>query len=139
MREKAMGALPAIVGWLLIATLLAVGWRTFEPVRVSGLSMHPALHAGDLVLVERSTRARRGEIALVRARGHGPFLHRVISARASRLRTKGDANLVPDFEQVTPDATRRVAAVLPVGRYLEWWRARVPCAKLTAQSNSERR
>ncbi|TLM79442.1 MAG: hypothetical protein FDZ75_08830 [Actinobacteria bacterium] len=139
MSARLRAVAPVVAGWTLAALALVAAWRAFEPVRVTGLSMHPALHVGDLVIARRGVVARKGEIALIRAPGHGPVLHRVVAVRAGRLETRGDANHLSDAEATDPGQTTRVVLVLPVGRAAEWWRARVPCATLTAQSDSVRR
>lgn len=86
--------------------------------------MRPALHSGDLVLVERGRLVRVGDVALLRGRGGGPVVHRVISVDGEgSVRTRGDANRQAD----TDEATRRevvgpVVRVVPVGRLLSRWR-----------------
>lgn len=110
-------------GLTAAACFLAV--RAYTPIRVSGSSMHPALHAGDLVFVTRGT-PQRGDIALLRMPGHGPVLHRIVGVEADgTVRTRGDANPVDDLEPVNREhVAGTVAAVLPVGAAIERWRGR---------------
>jgi len=98
----------------------------FQPVRVTGSSMNPALFVGDLVFVDRDGEVRPGDIALYRTQGHGPVLHRVLRVgRQGSVRTKGDANPVPDRDPVPAAAiVGPVRAVLPVGKAVAWWRGR---------------
>jgi signal peptidase len=112
----------AVIG--IAAGIGFVGLRSWQPVRVGGLSMHPALHPGDVVLVRRSRQPSTGEIALLRADGHQPVLHRVTRVGADgSVRTRGDANEAEDREVSEPSAVvGTVEAVLPVGRALERWR-----------------
>ena len=75
---KAAGPAIALAGYAALALLCVATLRHFEPVRVTGGSMQPALAAGDLVLVDRAVTPGIGDIALLRVRGHGPVLHRVV-------------------------------------------------------------
>ena len=68
------------VGVLLVSGLLvARGW--FRLVTVTGVSMTPVLCRGDVVLVRRSRRSRRGDIALLRLppRNTGAMVKRVVA------------------------------------------------------------
>lgn len=111
----------AVVG--IVAGLVWGVAVTWQPVRVVGMSMHPALHAGDLALVRRGSGARVGQIALLVAPGHGAVLHRVVGvAPDGAVRTRGDANPTDDREQTPAWAvTGRVTLVVPIGRTLERW------------------
>jgi signal peptidase len=109
----------AMVAVIIFATL-----AVWEPVRVAGMSMSPALMPGDLVIVRKGERARRGSIALVRASGHGAVLHRVVGLGKDRtLITRGDANPVDDRERVgAGDVAGVVVRVVPAGKLLRRWR-----------------
>jgi signal peptidase I len=136
MRVTALWA--TLLGYLLVAAVCFAGLRWAEPVRVAGASMQPALWAGDLVLVSRDTEVPVGQVALLRAPGHGPVLHRVVERRTDgSVLTKGDANVHADL---TPTERRhiagRVVAVVPVGRMLARWRGLPGCDTLSAQPNS---
>lgn len=113
-----------LVSYVLLASVCYGLLRWFEPVRVSGGSMRPALHAGDLVLVARDREVGRGDVALLRPQGRGPVLHRVTTVLTDgSVLTKGDANGVADT--LPTDRSRiggKVVAVVPVGRWLERWR-----------------
>ena len=114
----------AIVGILAgVAYLVA---QVYLPVRVAGSSMHPALHAGDVVMVHRGASPAQADVVLVRQAGHSQVLHRVISVLPDRrVRTQGDANPVADRELINGrDIRGTVVAVLPVGRAIEQWRAK---------------
>lgn len=114
------------------AVMVAIGLavtgvlRLYQPVRVTGASMYPALRTGDLVLVDRDEPVRVRDIVLFRLPGHGSVLHRVVgTVGAGALRTKGDANPVADLEPVPTSATvGPVRAVIPVGAAIAWWRRR---------------
>lgn len=115
---------PACVGLVLLAAAGFAILRAWQPLRVTGESMMPALHAGDLVFVERRTSAKVGDIVLVRRPGQAAVLHRVIErAVDGSLVTKGDANPTPDIRTVADEhAAGRVAGVLPVGALVARWR-----------------
>lgn len=97
------------------------GLRAYEPVRVSGGSMYPALRDGDVVFVSSRRKPVAGDIALLHAPGHGPVLHRVVERQEDgTLLTKGDANRLPDFAPTPETAVRgTVVRVLPAGALLE--------------------
>lgn len=129
----------AIAGIVVLLVLLALAsWR---PVRVTGWSMHPALHPGDVVLVHRSQQVDVGEIVLFEAFGHGPVLHRAIGVdRTGHVRTRGDANAIADREALAPgDIIGPVRAVAPIGRLVTRWRGADTCATMTVQTNSTER
>ena len=96
----------------------------YEPVRVAGGSMEPALRTGDVALVRREALPHPGDIALIAQPGHGPVLHRVIGRdQIGCLRTRGDANALEDFTPTLPEHVRgTVVLVVPVGSLLERWR-----------------
>lgn len=112
------------LAYSFVAGACFLSLRAFMPVRVSGGSMHPALHSGDLVFVSNGARATPGDIALIQQPGHGPVLHRVVRVGSDgALRTKGDANGTLDIEPVEPASVRGVVVgLLPVGALVERWR-----------------
>lgn len=126
MRKRLAGWISVAAVYGLLAGAGVTGWSYFEPVRVAGGSMEPALFAGDVVLVRRNAAVHDGDIVLVREPGHSAVLHRVLdTARDGSLRLKGDANPVPDLETVrTTYVAGRVARVIPVGALLRRWRDR---------------
>ncbi len=121
---KLAGPAMALAGYAVLVVICVATLRYFEPVRVVGGSMRPALMAGDLVLVDRAVSPHAGDIALLKVRGHGPVLHRVIGVdEAGRLRTKGDANQTADVRPVERrDVRGIVVRVVPVGSLIERWR-----------------
>lgn len=110
---------------LVVVALLGL-WAVYEPVRVAGGSMYPALVTGDIAFVQRHAQPREGDIVLVRQAGHTPVLHRVLKVQGDgSLRLKGDANPVPDLTDVSSsDVAGPVVRVVPVGALLDRWRAR---------------
>lgn len=129
----------AVVGIVVLLVLLALAsWR---PVRVTGWSMHPALHPGDVVLVHKTRQVDAGEIVLFEVSGHGPVLHRAIGVdRFGNVRTRGDANAIADRDALAPgDIIGPVRAVAPLGRLVTRWRGADTCATMTVQSNNAER
>ncbi len=112
-----------VVGALGLVTVGVL--QGYVPLRVGGSSMHPALHAGDLVLVRRHARVSVGDVVLIRAAGHGPVLHRAVGVLADgSVRTRGDANEVDDLEPAAPNSVAGVVVGhVPVGRLVERWRS----------------
>jgi signal peptidase I len=88
--------------------------------------MNPVLSAGDLVLVHKGARVDVRDVVLYQESGHSPVLHRMIGHEgADAIRTKGDAYPTADRDAVPVAAVvGPVLAVLPVGSFLAWWRAR---------------
>jgi len=87
------------------------------------------------------TPPRPGDVVLLRPPGRSAVLHRVVAVLSDgSVRTKGDANLVPDFEP-TPAAQieGRAVAALPVGEVLERWRGEPVCATMAIQPNTAQR
>lgn len=130
----------ACLGYAFVAIVLGVGLLVLEPVAVSGGSMHPVLHHGDLALVRRGARGASGDIVLLRSAGHSAVLHRMVRTTAvGSVVTRGDANPVADFETAAPDEVAGVVvAIVPAGRLMERWRERGIRATLSAQSYSAR-
>ena len=125
---KRPGVIAALVSYLLVVGVGLVALRWFEPIRVSGDSMRPALYAGDLVVVARRISPTKGEIALLEEAGGRLVLHRVVRVDPDgSMRTKGDANDSDDPESVRSDAVRgKVVLVIPVGRVIRRWHDRTP-------------
>lgn len=79
---------------------LAVGW---SPVVVTSGSMSPTIRPGDIVVAAPPSDDPRGVVVFEGANG-GLVTHRVDAVLDDgRLRTKGDANAVPDSELLTHD------------------------------------
>ena len=124
MGPRLSAAVEYTVALAIVTAVVAAAGYLWEPVRVSGASMSPALHPGDLVLVRRGAQPRAQAIVLVRAPGHRAVLHRVLAVRADgSATTKGDANDVADREVASAEHIDGVVTrVLPVGVLLARWR-----------------
>jgi signal peptidase I len=124
MRALLLAAVEYVGTLAVVAAIVFAALAVWEPVRVAGMSMAPALLPGDLAIVRKSAQPQEGSIALVRAKGHAAVLHRVVAIRDDGfLTTRGDANRVDDRE---PVAAREVAGVVvrvvPAGAWLRRWR-----------------
>ena len=124
MRERLAAVGEFVAALAVVAALLCAALSVWEPVRVAGLSMSPALRPGDLVIVRKNARPREGSIVLVRTAGHGAVLHRVVGIGPDgSVTTRGDANAVNDSEKVRrPDIAGVVVRVVPAGKLLVRWR-----------------
>jgi signal peptidase I len=124
MKERLRAVSEFVVALAMVAGLLYATLSIWEPVRVAGLSMSPALQPGDLAVVRRGLRPRDGSIVLVRAAGHGAVLHRVVAVgQDGSLTTRGDANPVNDRDRVSnKEVSGVVVGVLPLGELLRRWR-----------------
>jgi signal peptidase I len=124
MRERLVAGGEFVAALAVVSALLLAALSVWEPVRVAGLSMSPALRPGDLVIVRKNARPFEGSIVLVRAAGHGAVLHRVVGIGLDgSVTTKGDANPIDDSEKVSARETEGVVArVIPAGSLLDRWR-----------------
>jgi signal peptidase I len=91
-----------IGGWLLFLRPPLLGGAT-TLVIVSGASMEPRLHPGDLVLVRREVLYDRGDVVVFRVRAGEPgagamVVHRIIGgSAASGYRVQGDNRALADL------------------------------------------
>src|SRR2546421_7228184 len=95
-RRKRLGA--SIAGCLLAAAT----WTLFAPpqlgghtryVGIVGSSMHPHLHAGDLVLLRTESEYQSGDVVAYRSAVLGTtVLHRIVGHDDIGFITKGDNN-----------------------------------------------
>jgi signal peptidase I len=124
MKEHLRSAAESLLGLVLVVALLFGMMSIWEPVRVAGRSMSPALRPGDVAIVRRHARPRDGTIVLIRAAGHGPVLHRVVAVgHDGRVTTRGDANSVDDRERVSVrEVAGVVVRIVPAGELLRRWR-----------------
>lgn len=104
---KRIRTLSTILG-LLLGLAWFVGLRpTFlgghtTYIVVSGHSMEPLLHTGDLAVVRRQPAYQRGQVILYQADG-GKVIHRIIGGTAARgFITQGINRTDPDIWRPTP-------------------------------------
>lgn len=126
-----------VLALALVAGGLAGAWLTIGPAQlggpvsyaiVSGSSMEPRLHRGDLVAVSPSARYRVGDVIAYRTAEGTTVLHRIVGQAGERFVVRGDANSWTDpYEPSRRHIVGRLDHRLPgVGLILEWWRSPLP-------------
>ncbi len=131
-RRRAEGLLSAITSALLAAGVVAVLWpavlggrATF--VMVSGTSMLPRLHTGDLVVVRRERSYQTGEVVAYRVPpgevgARSVVIHRVVGRRGATLAMRGDNKPADDpwHPRATDVLGRRILLVPRAGPMVAW-------------------
>lgn len=131
-----------VVGCLLVwiaGTAVGFGWR---PLVLDGQSMAPALHRGDVAMIEPVAAGERlasGTVVTFRAASGDLVTHRItVLDPEGRYVTRGDANASDDVVTVDPgDVVGAGRLVVPaVGMPLLWLRGdeAVPLAALAGAS-----
>lgn len=119
------------------AGALALAWLTAGPSQlggpvsyaiVSGSSMEPNLHRGDLVVVRAARAYDAGDVVAYRTDNGATVLHRVIGRAGAGYLVQGDNNSWVDPYQPTEDnIVGRLRWRIPtVGRLLDWLREPLP-------------
>src|SRR5438128_1040476 len=88
--------------WMLLAPAQLGGRLTY--VIVTGNSMEPTLHYGDLALVRAAPSYQVGDVVLYRHPEVGTVIHRIIGRDGDRFIFKGDHNSWTDSYQPSRDA-----------------------------------
>jgi signal peptidase len=119
-------ALLVAVGVLAAGVGAAVSFTDRAAFVVVSGSMAPALHTGDLVVVEPGSTGdyRPGDVITYREAARGRITHRVVGrTETGDYRTRGDANRVDDSDPVPASAIDgRVRWVVPfAGRPFLWF------------------
>ena len=102
-----------------VVALAIAARRQFGIGVVGSGSMWPALIPGDAVVFERGARPDVGDMLVYDKPGWPEgVVHRVVRRlEKGAVRTKGDANPIPDLDPVQRTAIRgKVVAVVPFGR-----------------------
>src|SRR3954471_13429143 len=85
----------------LLLALLGVAWVVFAPTRfggqaayviVSGISMEPTFHRGDLAILRVADEYAVGDVVTYRHPTIGPVIHRIIKRDGDHFIFKGDNN-----------------------------------------------
>ena len=119
---SAVAAIAVLLVWVVALRPQRLGGTT-EYLAVRGVSMLPTMHNGDLVVVERQSSYRRGEIIAYRVprseAGAGTqIIHRIVGGDGRRgFVTRGDNNPAPDtwWHPRTSDIIGRVWLRIPRG------------------------
>ena len=118
---------PHVMRWSMIVLMAGMAWLLWPAsyggattlVVVSGSSMEPTYHTGDVLLM-RETQPEVGDVIAFRVPGdNGEIVHRVVERRADgTLLTQGDNRDTPDLPLPTDaDVVGVSVLLLPQG----WW------------------
>lgn len=125
-RLRAIEFLRAVLMCTAVALAVAVLTLQLHTVRVLSPSMEPTIAAGDVALVRAlpTGELRVGMVVVARDLHGSLYLHRITSVRRMQggtvlLRTKGDANPVPDAWVASTDEAEVYVmfARLPLGPF----------------------
>ncbi|WP_127497651.1 signal peptidase I [Actinoplanes solisilvae] len=108
-----------VVTVVLVGAMVLGGWAALTHrisyVVTNGVSMQPVYHAGDLVVVARSSSYHRGQIVAYHG-GGVTILHRIIGGDGAGFTTKGDNNQSTDPGRPTAaDLLGRAVLHIPAG------------------------
>lgn len=119
-RGLALVAGLALVGGWLVAAPAQLGGPVHYAI-VSGSSMEPHLHRGDLVVLRAAPRYRVGDVIAYRTDGGATVLHRITGTVDDRFVMRGDANSWTDpYQPARAHIVGRLSRRLPgVGRVLD--------------------
>lgn len=120
-----------LAGWILLAPHQIGGPVSY--VIVSGSSMEPRLHGGDLVLVRSADDYRVGDVVAYKNHDLGKIvLHRIVALQGDRYTFKGDNNTWLDpREPERRDLVGRLWLTVPgAGGVVEWVRTPIHAAPL---------
>lgn len=117
----------------IVMVLVALAWIIFAPTQaggrsryviVSGNSMEPRFHRGDLVLVRESDTYRIGDVVTYRHPDIGPVIHRIIARDGARYVFQGDNNdWIDRYQPVAGELLGKEWIRVPrVGTFLAWIR-----------------
>lgn len=126
-------ALLVVPLWALFAPPALGGWSSFTTV--SGTSMLPNFHSGDLVLLRQESSYHVGEVVgYHNSQLHAVVMHRIVAIRNGHYFFKGDNN---DFvDPFHPTKNQLVGAewihLAGAGRYVQYVRMPVVAAVLAA-------
>jgi signal peptidase len=132
-RRRVVDGVLYTIGLVLFLSLAWFLWPvrwggTFAEVVVSGHSMEPVFHTGDLVVTKKSDHYRIGQKVVYTIPKHEPgagvhVVHRIIGVRPDgSFVMQGDNRITPDdWRPTSHDVVGRVVAVVPqAGRALLW-------------------
>ena len=121
-----VGAVVLVSAWLAIGPAQLGGPVSYAIV--SGSSMEPHLHRGDLVVLRPAVRYRVGDVIAYRTAGGATVLHRIVDRFGDSFVLRGDANTwIDPYEPTQRHIVGRLDHRLPaVGRALAWLRSPLP-------------
>ncbi len=121
---------------IIMLAVLIYAWINFAPIQVggpasyvivSGISMEPTMHAGDLAVMRRDTNYQVGDVVTYRdAKLQQFIIHRIIGVEAGQYILLGDNNKEPDTYRPTKDEIiGKLLFHLPfnIGQFFNWLRS----------------
>lgn len=122
----------AFAAWIVFAPMPLGGQAGY--VIVSGGSMEPTLHAGDLVIVRQATDYQIGDVVAYREPFVGLVIHRIIAREGLRYILQGDNNAWRDpYHPLREDIVGKFWLHLPrLGQIVAWLRSPPGLALLAA-------
>ena len=96
--HRSLNSYTNVILWL---TVLAAVWLVLAPIQiggrliyliVTGSSMVPSMHNGDLAVLQQSQEFQIGDVVLYRHPNLGSVIHRIIAIEGNRYFLKGDNN-----------------------------------------------
>ena len=115
--RRAFQALLIAIAVALAAASVALFSGKFRLATTAGTSMLPAIHTGDVAIVERSSRYHVGDVVAYRGSlTNVPVLHRIVWTDGTSFTLKGDNNPTADPGLVRrPQIIGRSVLVVPHG------------------------
>jgi len=121
------------LGWILLAPVPLGGQATY--VIISGNSMEPTFHLGDLAIIRQQATYQVGDIVTYQNAELGKnVIHRIIGVDAGHFIIKGDNNAwVDGYRPVQSEIVGKLWIYLPsVGKAIQWARLPLNLAMITA-------
>ena len=121
------------VVWILLAPTQLGGQATY--VIISGNSMEPNFHLGDLAIVRQAATYQIGDIVTYQnAELHEKVIHRIIALNADHFVIKGDNNSwVDSYQPVQDEIVGKLWVYVPgIGKAIQWARIPLNLALITA-------
>ncbi len=141
---KIFGRQSSTIFGILSLALLAGIWVTFAPIQlggqtayviVSGNSMEPNFHFGDLAIVRQAETYQIGDIVTYHNQELGePVIHRIIEMNQDRFVLKGDNNSwIDSYQPTQAEIIGKLWIFVPsMGKAIEWMRIPINMALITA-------
>ena len=141
---KIFGRQSSNIFGILSLALLAGIWVAFAPIQlggqaayviVSGNSMEPNFHFGDLAIVRPAETYQIGDIVTYQNPELGkPVIHRIIELDQDRFILKGDNNSwIDSYQPTQPEIIGKLWIFVPsMGKAIDWMRTPINMALITA-------
>src|SRR5688572_18741392 len=121
------------LGCVMLAPVPLGGQATY--VMISGNSMEPNFHLGDLAIVHQESKYQIGDVVTYRNAELGQnVIHRIIDVEPGRFILKGDNNSwIDSYHPVEDEIVGKLWIYVPwMGKVIEWTRIPINMAIITA-------